>query len=390
MTESRAVERLGVLPSPAGHKVTYEFQIGERLHRIYFSCESVSLAGGNESAVAMSMLAAMAKGFEMVIEGPVSSTFMDNQRKLMKIFTGWFPSYAQVDMVSVDAEEVPAQPSGRTGSLFTGGVDSFYTFLKHRAEITDLVYVHGYDVALDDHVKREAISAMGRAIEAETGVRFIELETNCIRLFKDYGRWGLHGHGLALGAAARQLAGYLDRLYIPSSFAHAELMPWASHPDTDPLFSDERLEVVHDGCEASRADKVRMLAREPLALAHLRVCWEKDEGTYNCGRCEKCLRTMTSLHALGVLAECRTFPDVLDPAAVRGLVLYDESLIRFAEDNISFLVAAGLEDAQLCQAWQHILDRPPWKNRLILRGRKLRKQYRRAMDKVNRKWRQPR
>lgn len=143
------------------------------------------------------------------------------------------------------------------------------------------------------------------------------------------------------------------------------------------------------GCEASRADKVRMLAREPLALRHLRVCWEKDEGTYNCGRCEKCLRTMTSLHALGVLAECETFPRVLDPQAVRRLVLYDESLVKFAQDNVAFLETAGLAKDPLCETWKHTLNRPAWQNRLILRARKLRKKWRRAMDKIDRKRRYP-
>jgi len=30
-------------------------------------------------------------------------------------------------------------------AFFSGGVDSFYTFLKHRHEITDLAVVHGFD-----------------------------------------------------------------------------------------------------------------------------------------------------------------------------------------------------------------------------------------------------
>jgi len=69
------------------------------------------------------------------------------------------------------------------GCFFTGGVDSFFTYLRHRNEVTDLIFVHGYDVDLDDLPRRAEISAMGRAIEQATGVRFIELETNAIRLF---------------------------------------------------------------------------------------------------------------------------------------------------------------------------------------------------------------
>ena len=55
-----------------------------------------------------------------------------------------------------------------------------------------------------------------------------------------------------------------------------------------------RLGRIHDGAEARRCDKLRRLAESAPALKGLRVCWQ-DAG-FNCGRCEKCLRTMIALH----------------------------------------------------------------------------------------------
>jgi hypothetical protein len=44
-----------------------------------------------------------------------------------------------------------------------------------------------------------------------------------------------------------------------------------------------------------------------LALETLHVCWEeRSEG--NCGRCEKCYRTLLALEILGVRGRCQTFP----------------------------------------------------------------------------------
>ncbi|MCQ4272935.1 hypothetical protein NA655_18050 [Pseudomonas kuykendallii] len=381
MTDTRQVASLAPGTS-SGSRIDYQLQLGERRYPVYFSAAGIPLSGDGEALLAMAALGAMATDTDLRLPGMLSPQFLANQRQLMQTFTGWFARYRPVSITAQALVSRPKAATGRVGSFFTGGVDSFYTFLKHREEITDLIFVHGYDVALDDLPRRQAISEMGRAIDQATGVRFIELETNAIRLFKDFGRWGLHGHGYGLGSAARHLADYLDRIYIPSSFAEADLMPWASHPQTDPLFSDERLEVIHDGCEVGRIDKVEALAADPLALAHLRVCWERVEGSYNCGRCEKCLRTMTSLEALGVLKDSATFPPRVALERVRALVMYDDSLIKFARENVRLLSARGLGDSPLARAWQQVLERPQWRNRLILRGRKIRGKWRRVIRKI--------
>jgi hypothetical protein len=100
-------------------------------------------------------------------------------------------------------------------------------------------------------------------------------------------------------------------VYIAASTTYDDLFPWGSHPLLDPLWSSEALEVIHDGCAVSRVDKVRGLAGCDVALDSLQVCSAQDRVTYNCCRCEKCLRTMVALEIAGVLSRCRTFPERL-------------------------------------------------------------------------------
>jgi len=159
------------------------------------------------------------------------------------------------------------------------------------------------------------------------------------------------------------------------------LCPWASHPLTDPLFSDESLSVLHDGCEAGRVDKVLALSGSALALQHLRVCWERVEGAYNCGVCEKCLRTMTSLYAVGVLQQSASFPQRLEAAQILALVLYDESLKIFARENLRLLEQHGKLAPPVGRAWQTLLARSPLHNRLRLRLAKWRKRWLRLARK---------
>ncbi|GGD00812.1 hypothetical protein [Halopseudomonas salina] len=360
--------------SARDHKVYYDIEVKGKAYEVYFSATRLKLSGSVEAAICMAALGAMRNGCDLLISDPVSESFIKNQEKLFDIFSKWFPEFYRSSFKCHHTKQIEKQSTGRIGCFFTGGVDSFYTFLKHRSVLTDLIYVHGYDVKLEDREKRRAISAMGQAIEKETGVRFIEIETNAIRLFKDFGKWGLHGHGFGLGTIVRLLDDYLDCIYIPSSFATAELMPWASHPETDVLFADEAIAVVHDGCEATRTDKVRLIASEPLALRHLRVCWEKLEGAYNCGRCEKCLRTMTTLYGLGALPASQTFPSKMSAGSIRGLLLESESAKTFARDNVSFLDELGMHNDPVRDAWEVIATRPAWKSRIMRRWRRFKKQ----------------
>lgn len=78
------------------------------------------------------------------------------------------------------------------------------------------------------------------------------------------------------------------RYSAPTRYGYA----WGSHERTDSLWSSDRLLVVHDGADASRVEKLRALAGEPLVHAHLRVCWENRAPAGNCSACDKCVSTM--------------------------------------------------------------------------------------------------
>jgi hypothetical protein len=63
--------------------------------------------------------------------------------------------------------------------------------------------------------------------------------------------------------------------------------------------SSEAFTVIHDGASDGRVDKINLVAEWPEALAHLRVCWEGHDPDRNCGRCEKCVRTILGFRANG-------------------------------------------------------------------------------------------
>ena len=178
--------------------------------------------------------------------------------------------------------------------------------LRHRSSITHLVYVQGFDVIADG---TERASASRRGVHAaadELGLPLVEVATNLRDVTDPFAIWGM-AHGAAMGTVALLLQAQVGRVLVPSTYPYVDLFPWGSHPLLDPLWGTETLVVDHDGCEASRLEKVARVAGSDTALRHLRVC-TRQYATYNCGECRKCLGTMMALRLHGALERCETLP----------------------------------------------------------------------------------
>ena len=342
-----------------------------RNYQVYITGAGLQSQPGLEAGVTLALLAAMRTGSILRVEGALSATFLQGVQQYIRRFTASFPEFSVVE-VRPDSilHDQKVEPTGRCASFFSGGVDSFFTLLKGRGSISDIIYIHGFDVRLDDWPRRHAIDAMGVAVAQALGVRYVPVESNLGKVLQDFGEWPRHAHGLGLIAVARMLAGYIDEVRIPSSYSIHEQAPWGSWLETDPLLSDERLRIVHDACEARRMDKVKRLATEPLVLKFLRVCWGREDGIYNCCRCEKCMRTMTSLAILGVLQDAEAFVLLLESRRVAAVCLPGPGVRIFPRENLQLLLESGRDLPELKRALRTQLNRPVWWSRLRLKWRK--------------------
>jgi hypothetical protein len=143
------------------------------------------------------------------------------------------------------------------------------------------------------------------------------------------------------------------------------------------LWGSEALEIVHDGCEASRPEKVASIASSDVALRWLSVC-KKDRGdAINCGRCEKCARTMVSLYLAQALGRANTFPRQLDlnvvsksipVLAVAKYHLNENIRAARASDNNAALVRALREASKASRrrGAAKLLGRIPYRVRSFL------------------------
>ena len=137
---------------------------------------------------------------------------------------------------------------------------------------------------------------------------------------------------------------------------------------TDPLWSGS-VTVEHRGAGADRTQKVAALVDEEAAWRTLRVCWRNPEQAYNCGECEKCLRTMTTLEAYGALKRFETFPDTLSASRVAALRLRGIPSRQFAQANVQLLAERSIRP-DLERAWQRALAGPSLRQRVRYRTRR--------------------
>jgi hypothetical protein len=321
--------------------------------RVYFRLENAAQADyvlhdASPFAAAL-LLPSMKQGEDLIIEGSISGRLREGMHAIMREVLRWDIG---LKPIKIRAASLAADPPGRprSASFFSGGVDSFYTYLKHKAapeaadRVGSLILVNGFDIdRRNTRLWDRALENIGAVAEADH-VELVVVRSNIQGLVEPILLWD-YTHGGCLAAVGLFLRRGFHRIYIPSTHSVAEQIPWGSNLALDGHWSTEGTTFVHDGTEATRLEKViSQIAGSPLALQHLRVCFANADGAYNCGRCDKCLRTMINLYVAGVLEKSGTFPRHIDPALVaavptipgeHGGIFHGENLRALGERNLA-------------------------------------------------------
>lgn len=348
--------------------ISYTIDVGDRVFDVYFKGNRLSASPGLEAGLALAILPGMRLRRAIHVKGSISHEFLQGVRDFMVVWARHFPEFEQVSVTADSYYQACPASTPKVASFFSGGVDSFFTWYKGMEQISDVVFIHGFDMSIKALERRAIVSEKISEAAAEMGVGLVEVETNLTTIVREYGDWLRHGHGLGMIAVSRVLGHDISEIRIPGSYSIDQQRPWGSWLATDQLFSDQRLKVVHDACVATRADKVESLSRCDTALKYLRVCSEKKAGNvYNCCRCEKCLRTMVSLYAFGSLEKAASFPLSLETRLVSGVLLPRVGLRIFPEENIALLKSRRADSSELVRALEKQMRRPVWWARLKLK-----------------------
>ena len=196
-----------------------------------------------------------------------------------------------------------------------GGVDAFTTLFRHLEENPIMITLRGSDVKLHDfegwQVVKGQVDTSAKTFNLPTP-RFVTTNFRCfinestlgeLVVKSGDGWWHAYQHGIGIIGHAAPLAYFLklNKVYIASSYTCDFPVICASDPVIDSHLMLSATEVKHDGYFMNRVDKVKFIVDTCECYnksIFLRVCWI-SEGGYNCCECEKCIRTIFNILAVG-------------------------------------------------------------------------------------------
>ena len=290
---------------------------------------------------------------------PIDSLLLENLHGLQRLWKFWYPELhvVPIETAAVRPHE-PPRDGAKTIACFSGGVDSLFTFYRHKdaakgnghGVIDELLCISGLMTSIEDiGTLRDAFEpiALGydkRLIPIVADFRYRDhgLKTPYSVAFGEW--WENMAHGPAIAAPVHFFAPRYKELLIPASFDLTDFMPWGSHPMTDPLFSSSHLAVTHDGAAWTRTERIADLGTRPDALGMLHVCGQ-DRKDGNCSKCEKCLRTMAMIDLLGLRDQATTFDWSLFTLERLSHVWFGEKAVATANKESSFKEIAKAAEA---------------------------------------------
>ena len=318
---------------------------------VWFESRDTQFVPSVEAFGSALLVPAMHAGRLLYLHEPACEAWVANFAGLTEVFrTHWYPEAPGAHVIPLASQSTPVPG---TALCFSGGVDSFHTLLTGGQANSRLVCILGYDVKLRQRRRAAAVERLVRLVAAETGGSALLIASNLRRHPLVKAAPWLRAFGGALAAAGHLLAQQVGNLLISSDGIGHEDPDVGSHAGIDWRHSSSRLRVLHFAGRATRLEKVRSIASEPLVQRHLHVCWKNVAGHLNCGRCEKCVRTMLALDVCGTLGHFAGFN------RGRGLVDAIDALPALEPVVAPFfreMLAAGLSN-RAAEATRRLLER---------------------------------
>lgn len=296
----------------------------------------------------------------LALDEAICPQLKEGLETVMRIMHHW--TSGQFKPLNIDAPLAPEalhENKHRHAAIFlSGGMDSLSALkrikdgyaLTHPAYPRDALLVHGFDIGgviergAKYHVFERARAAM-LPVAADAGLNLIPVYTNIRHLCDDRDLWLNQFFGAVLAAAVHAFSRRINLAWLASSYDIPHLHPCGSHPLLDPEYGSADLQIRHRDVGLSRMEKLKIAAGWEVAFQNFRVCLANVPDKLNCGRCEKCVRTMLELEALGLLHKTRAFEDdAVDPAWLDAFSITIRVREPFYEELVEPLRSRGRGD----------------------------------------------
>lgn len=248
----------------------------------------------------------MEEGGAFHICGAADARLLAGLEEYSRIWHLWRPKFCKPLRLSAQSTST-SQPDARGEAIaaFSGGVDAAFNLCGHEhglfgaasQQVRACLFLHGADILLEDQAGYNTAFAQAQAALQGKKLELIPLRTN-IRTFPH--DWEQCFNDVVVAA----LMMFSRRFACGSCGAgavcrHDDIKLLSHNYITDHLLYPSYFSVYIAGATTGRTERCAIVARDPALLRHLRVCYQEDAHGLNCGRCEKCQRTMLNFMAAG-------------------------------------------------------------------------------------------
>lgn len=272
-----------------------------------------------DAFILMPLYAAMYYKHDLRICGCVSKKLYRNiMNYVQKILCNFSENLSRVN-IYVDGYKETEGRQSIIGSSFSCGIDSLTTVYDRYVCEDDPEYrINGLFMLDYGPVPHEVYIKKAehcQRVADELGLPFYFIDSNLREAFyekensfiKEFGYQKLVH--LSIYSSVFALGKSIKRYYIPSSYSYDTVLRYGrpTHHDRGlacsesfmvPLIQTERTELILDGSQYKRSEKTERIAGWEIAQKYLDVCYTPLAG---CSRCNKCVRTLMALEALGKL-----------------------------------------------------------------------------------------
>ena len=303
------------MPSPYSEKTLY-FEV-DKAHGDMLADDTY------DAFVLVPLYLAMYHKQDLHIRGNISKKLYQNIKWYIPRILCDFSDDLKPVKFTVDGFTSPKRKGNLIGTGISCGVDSLSTIYDHFVKEIDPDYrinalfffnygSHG-DFG-DPHTIRTFQNRYNRNINAanELGLPVYTINTN-LHAFT-HARW-IGGQKLgyfATYSCVFTMQSEIFRYYASGNYSYSEIkkceeysrnrdMAEFSESYIVPLVQIDNLELIIDGCQYRRCDKVKNIADWDIAQKYLNVCVHRTADASNCGICPKCLATLLPLEILGKL-----------------------------------------------------------------------------------------
>lgn len=290
---------------------------------------------------------------DLVIEGKVSKILYKNVVDYLEPILQSFSKMLTMQKVVVEGyNEVKPSEMRINGTGISCGVDCLQTVYKYYEIEQDPEYKlnglfmlncgwHGdyyKQKTLDLFMKRSEQNAL--AASQLKGIKTILVDSNLHAFLPHLDDQASY---FCIYSCVFALEKVVRKYYISSSYSYTEMInygtrsrgkDWSEYADAYalPLMCSSNCQIISDGCQFTRCEKMEYIADWNFSKKYLNVC-SSNIDSHNCGVCAKCIRTLQEIEALGKLEE---YSEVFDIEAYKKISMRQRCKLSVAHKDGGF------------------------------------------------------